>query len=96
MKVDKYLIINSRGGIAVRERTPRLGGNEIGLRLVIDIPQKLFERPTLVAEMKIPESAVPKSSITPAITDNVEKLIKEATGLEMRVSIIEQPNDEEK
>lgn len=89
MILDKYLIINSRGGIAVRERPPRLGGNEIALRIKLDVPDALFQRPVLVANMSIPATAVPKSTITTQVADNVEKLIKEATGLTMNVTVVE-------
>ncbi len=94
MIVDKYLVINNRGAIAVREREPRLGGNEIALRLRLEIPNALFERPRLVAEMKVPATAVPKSSITVDVTDNIEKIIKDATGLTMNVSVVEHEEEE--
>lgn len=93
MIVIKYLIINSRGGVTVREREPRMAGNEVALRLELEVPDALFKRPVLKAVMAIPKEAIPKSTITPQITDNVEKLIKEATGLDMHVSII--PHEEE-
>jgi hypothetical protein len=89
MILIKYLIINHRGAIAIRERPPRLSSNEIAVKLELDLPNALFERPTLLARMKIPTEAVPKTKLTPAITDNVEKLIREATGLEMRITLVE-------
>lgn len=94
MVVIKYLIISNRGNVTVREREPRLAGNEIALRLELDIPDALFQRPVLKAHMTIPKEAVPKSSITPAIADNVEKLIKEATGLTMHVTVVEHDEEE--
>ena len=94
MILSKYLIINNRGGITIRERQPRLTGNEIAVKFELEVPNALFERPILLARMKIPTEAVPKTKITPAITDNVEKLIREATGLEMHVTLVEQPTPE--
>lgn len=94
MIVIKYLIINNRGGVTIREKEPRLAGNEVALRLELDVPDGLFKRPVLKAVMKVPQESIPKTSITPQITDNIEKIIKEATGLEMCVSIL--PHEEEK
>lgn len=93
MIVVKYLIINHRGNVIVREREPKMAGNEIALRFELNVPDALFGRPTLKAVMKIPEDAVPKTSITPEITDNIGKIIKEVTGLEMHISVI--PHEEE-
>lgn len=95
MIVQKYLVVNSRGNVTIREKEPRMAGNEFAVKLVLDVPDALFSRPILVAKMAISKEAIPKSSITPTITDNVEKLIKEATGLEMRVSIVEHENEKE-
>ena len=78
----------------MREREPRLAGNEIALRILIDIPSQMFQRPILEAKMAIPENAIPKATITPEIATNVERLIKEATGLNMVVTVIEQPKEE--
>lgn len=96
MIIQKYLIINHRGNVRLAQREPTMSGNEIALRLELELPNELFKRPTLQAYMKVPSEAVPRTKITAAITDNVQKIIKEATGLNMVVSIVEQPKDEKK
>ena len=88
MIVQKYLIITSRGNISIREREPRLGANEIALRVALEVPDAIFRRPILRADLKVPREAVPGVAITPEIATNVEQLIKQATGLEMVVSIV--------
>lgn len=94
MIIQKHLVITSRGNVRIVEREPSLSASEISLKIVLDIPNSLFERPRLEAMMKVPNDAVPKSKITTTVTDNVEKIIKTATGLNMKVSIVE--NEEEK
>lgn len=96
MILDKYLVITKSGSswkknykIEIKERFPSLTGNQIGLRLKLEIPDALFERPILEATMKVPTEAVPKITITPQITDNIERIIREATGLQMKVGIVE-------
>lgn len=97
MQISKYLIISAKrrkyGGfspsVRLCERDPKLLGNEIAVRIELDIPDALFKRPILDARMKIPNEAVPKTVITPQITDNLEKIIKEATGLNMAITVTE-------
>lgn len=94
MIIQKYLIINYRGNVRLAEREPKMMGNEVALRLAIELPNQLFVRPILEASMKVPAEAVPKTKINTTVTDNIQKIIKEAIGLNMVVSIIEQPKDE--
>lgn len=96
MTIQKYLIINSRGNVRLAEREPRMAGNEIAVRISLDIPTKIFERPIVQATMKIPDEAVPKTKITPEITDNIQKIIKDATTLNMVVRVVEQPEEEKR
>lgn len=104
MKIDKYLVIKGKKGrysysgvsaqVRLVEREPSLAGDEVAVRLVIDIPDAFFKRPTLTAELAIPSEAVPQTKLTPEVTDNVEKLIKEGTGLDMKVSIVPYKDEE--
>lgn len=105
MNITKYLVVSatkSRYGngfstskVELKEREPTLAGNEVAVRLNIEIPDAFFARPTLEAKLAIPAEAVPKSKITTSVTDNVEKLIKSATGLDFKVRIIEQAEEVE-
>lgn len=89
MIIVKYLVVNHRGNVVIREREPSMKGNEIAVRVELNVPDELFERPILRANMKIPKEAVPKVNITAEVTDNIEKIIKQATGLEMAVTLVE-------
>lgn len=96
MIVKKYLVINSRGSVVPREKEPTgLKGNEVAVRLEIVIPDALFKRPLLRASLTIPNSAVPNTIIDANVADNVAELIKQATGLEMTVSVVPFENKEE-
>lgn len=91
MIVLKFLSVNSRGIVTLREREPKTQANEVTIRLEMNIPNQFFTRPTIKAELKIPESAVPVVSITPVMATNLERIIKENLGLNMVVSIIDAP-----
>ncbi len=103
MWIEKYLVISaskSRYGslspsVSIKERSPSLKGNEIALKLQIEIPNEMFTRPTLEVKMKIPTEAIPRTSITPEITSNIEKIIKEQTNLNIVVSVVEHEEEKE-
>jgi hypothetical protein len=93
MIIQKWLVINSRGGTKLATKEPRLGVNEIAFQLKLDIPYTIFRRPMINAELKIPQDIVLPDQLTAEVTDNIEEAIKSVTGLEMRVSIVE-PEEE--
>jgi hypothetical protein len=104
MILDKYIVIEGKesryGSLSLTarmvERVPKLKGNEVALRLAIDLPKALFTRPTLEARMTIPDEAVPTIEITPEVTDNISKIIRESTGLTMSVNVVpfEKPSED--
>lgn len=105
MLIDKYLVIEGKKSrysyngftphVRLVEREPTLSGNEIAIRIKVEIPDALFKRPTLVAEMRIPNEAVPQTTITPDVTTNIESIIKERTGLDMAIYVVPYKEKEE-
>lgn len=104
MILDKYLVIKGKkqgfrgysATVRIVERVPTLQGNEFSLRLRLDIPDAIFERPQLSAELAVPSTSVQEIKITPDVTKKIESIIKESTGLTMNVSVIEHPKEEKK
>lgn len=92
--IQKWFVMNSRGVTKLATKRPRLNANEVAFFLSIEVPDALFERPLLTATIKIPQEAVPKNQITAELVDNVEEAIQSVTGLEMRVSVVEPPEEE--
>lgn len=104
MRLDKYIVVEGRKNryeqitlySRMVEKTPKLKGNEIALRLSIDLPKALFTRPTLEAKMTIPDEVVPTVEISPEVTANIEEIIKQSTGLTMSVNVVPfEPNQDE-
>lgn len=94
MILRKWLITNQRGIARLTERKPQIGANEVAVYLEVEIPNGLFEKPRLVAKMKIPESIVTSKEVNAEVTDNIEEAIRTATGLDMEVRIAEPPKEE--
>lgn len=94
MILQKWLTTNSRGTAKLTHTRPRMGADDVAIFLEIEIPDALFDKPHLMASIKVPQSAVPSKEITAEVTDNIEEAIKTVTGLEMRVSIATPPEDQ--
>lgn len=90
----KWLIVNERGTARIVGQRPKMNADEVAIFLEIELPNALFSKPQLTATLKIPAAAVPSSTINADVIDNVEHAIKTATGLEMRVSVVDPPDDE--
>ncbi len=88
MIIRKWFVTNNRGTARLVGSKPQVRSDEVAVFLEIEIPNALFDKPRLVANIKIPESAVPAKEITADVTDNIEEAIRTATGLEMRVSVV--------
>ena len=53
----------------------------IAILLILRIPDALFTKPKLIAEIKVPEKAVNPEQITAEVTDIIEEAITSVTGL---------------
>jgi hypothetical protein len=61
MKVDGYLNIKSNGTIRFTKSKIGLGLDEISMKISFDIPNELFKRPLLQANVFISKDIIPKS-----------------------------------
>ena len=95
MKVPLYLIISNHGSVRVNRQKPSLRGNEVSVYLNLNIPDQIFEKPYLQAEITIPEEAVTKTPINAEIKDNVAKAIEQATGLNFSITVQENPETDQ-
>lgn len=89
MKLKKYLSVRSNGSVRVTANKPSLYSDEIAIQLNLDIPNQLFEKPTLVADISIDEELAGQSLIAAETIDNAKQLISDALKLELRVETVE-------
>jgi len=103
MKVTCYLVIQGKkaryqswreaGNIKVTKKKPSTAGDEIAVRLQLEIPDSLFEKPSLNVNLKIPDSVQVGGEITPEMTDNIAEIIQAQTGLSVTVSAAESDDE---
>ena len=76
-----------RSGIkGVRKTKPDLAYNEIAIKINMELPKELFERPTIEANLKITD--VPNIAYNPDIIINTKELIEQQTGAKIEFKIL--------
>lgn len=86
MKIDQWLIINSRGNCTLRTNKPAMRVNEISVRLHLEVPDALFVRPTIQASVILPEIA--PIDLQADVYNNIVDAVKKATDLEVMVTLV--------
>jgi hypothetical protein len=91
MQISKYLIVKKcnswKASARVTDKKPSLHPDEVAIYLTINIPDTLFQRPALKAEIKIDENTVP-SQISAEVIDNVKQIIQDNLGMTIEISQI--------
>lgn len=100
MQISQYIVIKktgtrylSRYSSRLTKGSPALASNEIAVKVSIEVPDEIFEKPMLQAKVTIPKEAVSKPVINAEVIDNVESIIKQNTGFEVKLEVVE-PTDE--
>lgn len=91
MKFINWLIINKNGIKAVRRTKPALDYNEIAVKINLDIPKELFERPSIEATLKI--DGVPNNVYKPDLIINTADLIEQQTGAKIEFKVLKVEDD---
>lgn len=86
MRIQAFLIVNSKGSTRTTKTRPNLDWNEIAIQMNIELPDMLFKKPQLSANIIIPEKAVSQKEISSEITDNIKSAIEAAAGMEVKIT----------
>ena len=92
MKIVNWLIINKNGIKGVRKSKPDLAYDEIAVKINLDIPKELFERPAIEATIKIED--IPNNAYNPDIILNTKELIEQQTGAKIDFRILNTEEEE--
>lgn len=96
MQISQYIIVKkktrwSRGGMYSSRMTsnnPVVEPDEIAVNVILELPDALFQRSTLQANIVIPESAVTRPVIEAEVINNVQDIIKQNSGFDVRLEVI--------
>lgn len=96
MQINQYIVIKRTGGkyahkysSRLAKNSPGLDSNEIAMKLSIEVPDDIFDKPTLQAKITVPKEAVSRPVIESTVIDNVEQIIKQNTGFEVKLEVVD-------
>ncbi len=92
MKQSSWLIVNRNGIKGVRKTRPALDWDEIAIKINLEIPKELFDRPTIEATLEVKD--VPNNAYRPDIVVNTAELIEQQTGAKINFTVV-QPTEKE-
>lgn len=87
MKDTGYLIIGRNGIRGFRKSRPSLNWDEVSCAVSIDIPDQLFMRPMLNANINVDESVVSPQEIPTELILNTKELIEQQTGCKVNFEL---------
>lgn len=93
MRTQFYLVVNSNGTAAVKKNRPGLNWNEVSIFVNLELPDQLFRKPQLSAQIKVEESQVSPMEIDVETQNNIREAIEAAAGVQVKLTI---ENSEEK
>lgn len=94
MKVSNWLVINRNGVKTVRKSKPSLEFDEIAVKLNIEIPNELFQRPTIEASVKVVD--VPNNAYEPDVIIDDIRDIEQRIGAKVNLTVSHVTEEEEK
>lgn len=105
MRISTYLVIKKSGNqyypkyypkYRVSKTTtssPSLESNEVAIKVSVSLPDTVFDRPAFQAEIDVPEEAVNKPVISADVIDNVQEIIKQNTGFDVKLEAVGKEED---
>lgn len=88
MRTSAWIVVGKNGSIKVTKKSPTVPSNSVAMQLQINLPDTLFSKPKLVAQIEIPQESVGGEIISKQVIDNVADTLKQSTGLEFNVSVV--------
>lgn len=88
MRIKKYLVINSKGSAKISNRgKPTVKGDEVMMEINFVIPDAIFSKPSLTAEIEIPADAVSRPVIAADVADNIKRSLAQISGYDVKIKI---------
>lgn len=84
-----YLIVNKKGILRVTKTQPSLNWDEISISMCLQLPDKLFQKPFLSANIIVGDDKINPTVITPEIKNEISNAIKQHSGIEVKLNIVE-------
>ncbi|MEK9751617.1 MAG: hypothetical protein VW338_00175 [Rhodospirillaceae bacterium] len=70
----------------VLTKKPDTASNEVAIRIALDLPDTLFERPQLEARISVPGDSLGAPLIAADVQENIAAILTEQLGMRVRLS----------
>lgn len=91
--MTRYLIVGykkwGKGSVKLAAKSPSLKAHEISIKINMDIPDELFSKPALEADIVIPKESVVSGKIDAEVIEDIKKTVEDGLGIHMHVSLIQ-------
>lgn len=94
MKVEFWVVVNSSGSVHTRKTKPDLSYNEVAVQIDLSLPDALFDKPQLKAELVVKEDQVTTYPVDATVTQDIKDAVKQTTGMDLSIRIVEQDEEE--
>ena len=90
---DFYLSLKKKGWAGLTGRLTKsatdLAAGEVSVKVSVQLPAALFDRPQLQASIIIPEGALSAPVIDATVLDNVREIIQQQLGIDLKIQLVE-------
>ncbi len=80
-----YLVLNGRGDVRLSRVAPALSPGEVSMALKITVPLRLFSRPALKAEIKLPDNVGAADASADVVLD-LKRALRSCPGVELKIA----------
>lgn len=78
------------GTVSAFKTKPSIRGSEIALKVVLELPDAIFEIPQYEAKISVPDSIIPGSVVNAEVADNIAAVLSQQLGINVHVSAEDQ------
>lgn len=91
MKSVFYLVINRKGTTRTVKTRPGLDWDEVSIRCEITLPDQLFQKPQLQANIEIKDKDISPMVIDVEMQNNIKEAIEQHVGVPIKIHVIQEP-----
>lgn len=91
MRLTRWMAVSKGGQVRVVSNQPTLKPGEISLLMAVSIPDELFDRPHLKANITLDAPGI-QNEVTAQVAQNIQDTVNKNLGLNLHVNIID-PKD---
>lgn len=87
MKTDFFLNINSKGSVRATKGKVSLYTDEVSIKMQLEIPDRLFQKPLITGKIKITDEMVRPSEINADVLQELRETISSIEGVELTLLV---------